>query len=200
MFIDFCFFFNLVFSVIKLLVSLIWFLLTYLEDSDIESEFYIGKINSIHIFKCLCAIIIQNTTGVGWWAKDPVPLSKAHNLGWDNYALERTHNLSTTFDPASNKPYDIWPSCLSSGRGLQLPHLCNEENRLDKCFQNLSGYELIWIIVKSIDAQNLKILGSIQESIFSVGTFLSDSFHQASVRREKFPQYLSWVLVAGLII
>lgn len=82
--------------------------------------------------------IIQNTTGVGWGAKDPVPLSKAYNPGWVNYALERTHNLSTAFDPASNKLYDIWPWCLSSGRGLQLPYLCNEGNRLDKCFPNLS--------------------------------------------------------------
>lgn len=78
--------------------------MTYLEGSHIESEFYIPKINSIHILSVYVQFITQNATGVGWGDKDPVPLPKAHNPRWNNYALERTHNLSTSFDSASNKP------------------------------------------------------------------------------------------------
>lgn len=113
--ISFHFFLNLVCSVIKL-SQVIWFLLTYLDVTDIESSVYISKINSPCISQWLCAIYKAKYHGAEWEDKDPVSLSKAHTPGWDGYAMESILYLSCGFDHASGYPYDLGAWYLFSGR------------------------------------------------------------------------------------
>ena len=155
--ISFYFFLNLVFSVIKL-SQIIWLSLNYVDVTDIESSIYISKINSPHISQWLYAIYKAKYHGVEWEDKGPIFFSKARTPGWDGYAMACIHYLSYGFDHASSYPYDLWAWYLFSGRKLQSSHLWNEGNRLGHWFLNLNGYELIWIIIKRIDAQALKIL------------------------------------------